>query len=220
MNFERARSNMIEQQIRPARLVDPQVVDALYVVRREAFVPAQYLDLAFADLEIPLGHGQSMLKPSLEARVLQALGLRESDRVLEIGTGSGYSAALLAANAAQVISIERVPELALQAQKKLQEAGTSNVAVMAGEGLNGWAENQPYDAIVLSGAVPEVPAVLLAQLRPGGRLLAFVGEATLVQARRMTCIEPGVFATENLFETRVPALACTNQRGFAAGAYC
>ena len=209
MNPEQARFNMIEQQIRPWRLMDQRVLDCLYVVKREDFVPHAYRALAFADLEIPIGHGQAMLLPRLDARILQELDLKAYDRVLEIGTGSGYLAALMAARAAEVVTMERVPELALQAQKRLAEHGFSNVTVVAGEGLAGWPQGAPYDAIVLTGALAEVPSALLAQLRAGGRLLAVVGEAPAMQAQRINCIETGVFTTVALFETMIPSLIRT-----------
>lgn len=216
--MEQARFNMIEQQIRPWGLIDPRVIDSLYVVKREGFVPAAYRALAFADVALPLGHGQYMLLPRHEAHILQALNVQLGDRVLEIGTGSAYLTALLAANAREVVSIERVPELALQAKKRLESQGIDQVTVIAGDGLGGWPQGQPYDAIVLSGAVPEVPKALLDQLRVGGRLLAFVGEAPLVQVVRMTCIEAGVFTTLRLFETMVPPLFVGNERYLTAEA--
>ncbi|MCE1239401.1 MAG: protein-L-isoaspartate O-methyltransferase [Azonexaceae bacterium] len=206
MNFEQARFNMIEQQIRPWDVLDPQVLDLLFVIKREDFVPAAYRNLAFADMEIPLGSGQSMLAPRVEARLLQELNLRKSDRALEVGTGSGYMAALLAARVEHVVTLETDAELAATARDNLQRAGIANVNVEQADGLQGWAARAPYDVIVLSGAVPDVPQALLKQLRVGGRLVAVVGSAPVMEAQLITCVGEGVYNTINLFETVVPAL--------------
>lgn len=206
MNIELARFNMIEQQIRPWEVLDPTVLDTLSAVRREAFVPAAYTALAFGDTEIPLGHGQTMLAPRVEARLAQELGLKPTDRVLEIGTGSGYMAALLAALTEHVVSVEIIPELAEQARQNLAAAGVQNVTVEVGDGAQGWAARGPYDAIVISGSMPVLPDALLRQLRVGGRLVAIVGTAPVMQAQRITCTAEGVYNAVNLFETVVPAL--------------
>ncbi len=206
MNIEQARFNMIEQQIRPWEVLDPQVLDLLFVVKREDFVPAAYRNLAFADMEIPIGSGQVMLAPRVEARLLQELGIKKTDKVLEIGTGSGYMAALLAARAKHVITIESRPELAAFARQNLERAGVTNVTVEVGDGANGWTQRAPYDAIVVSGSLPVLPAALLKQLRVGGRLAVIVGEAPVMEAQLITCSTEGVYNTVNLFETVVPAL--------------
>lgn len=207
MNIEQARFNMIEQQIRPWEVLDPQVLDLLFVVKREDFVPPAYRALAFADMEIPLGHGQVMLAPKIEARLLQELGVRKTDRVLEIGTGSGYMAALLAARAEHVVTVEQVPELAEGARRNLEAAGVANVTVETGDGARGWPQRGPYDVIVLSGSVAALPAEILKQLRVGGRLAAVVGEAPVMEAQMVTCTAEGAYNTVNLFETVVPALS-------------
>lgn len=206
MNIEQARFNMIEQQIRPWEVLDPNVLDLLFVVKREDFAPAAWRNLAFADMELPLGHGQVMLAPRVEARLMQELGLKKTDKVLEIGTGSGYMAALMAARAEHVVTVECRPELAEMAKTNLGNAGVANVTVETGCGANGWAARGPYDAIVLSGAVSSVPESILRQLRVGGRLAAFVGEAPVMEAQLITCTADGVYNTVNLFETIVPAL--------------
>lgn len=207
MNIEQARFNMIEQQIRPWEVLDPQVLDLLFVVKREDFVPPAYRALAFADMEIPLGHGQVMLAPKMEAKLLQELAVKKTDKVLEIGTGSGYMAALLAARAEHVVTVELVPELAATARQNLERAGIANVTVEAGNGAHGWPQGAPFDVIVLSGSVPTLPAEVLKQLRVGGRLAAVVGEAPVMEAQLITCAAEGVFNTVNLFETVVPALS-------------
>jgi len=206
MNIEQARFNMIEQQIRPWEVLDPQVLDLLFVVKREDFVPDAYRNLAFADMEIPLGSGQAMLAPKIEAKLLQELDITKTDKVLEIGTGSGYMAALLAARAEHVVTVESRPELAEVARRNLDRAGVNNVTVEVGNGANGWAQRGPYDAIVVSASLPAVPAALLRQLRVGGRLAVIVGEAPVMEAQLITCSAEGVYNTVNLFETVVPAL--------------
>ena len=206
MNIEQARFNMIEQQIRPWEVLDPQVLDLLFVVKREDFTPPAYRNLAFADMEIPLGGGQVMLAPKIEAKMLQELGIKKTDKVLEIGTGSGYMAALLAARAEHVITVEIRPELAATAKANLERAGIANVSVEVGNGAEGWSQSRPYDAIVVSGSLPSVPAALLKQLRVGGRLAVVVGEAPVMEAQLITCTAEGVYNTVNLFETVIPAL--------------
>ena len=206
MNIEQARFNMIEQQIRPWDVLDPQVLDLLFVVKREDFTPPAYRNLAFADMEIPLGSGQMMLAPKIEAKMLQELGLKKTDKILEIGTGSGYMAALLAARAEHVVTVECRPALAEIARQNLERAGVTNVTVELGDGANGWAQRGPYDAIVVSGSVPAVPAALLKQLRVGGRLAVVVGEAPVMEAQLITCTADGIYNTVNLFETVIPSL--------------
>ncbi|MEN3371406.1 protein-L-isoaspartate O-methyltransferase [Dechloromonas sp. ZS-1] len=206
MNIEQARFNMIEQQIRPWDVLDPQVLDLLFVVKREDFVPAAYRNLAFADMEIPIGDNQAMLAPKIEAKLLQELSLKKTDKVLEIGTGSGYMAALLAGRADHVVSVESRPELAAQARQNLDNAGVRNVTIEIGDGSQGWSARGPYDAIVVSASLPTLPAALLKQLRVGGRLAVIVGDAPVMQAQLITCTAEGTYNTVNLFETVVPPL--------------
>ncbi len=216
MNTEQARFNMIEQQIRPWEVLDPVVLHLLSVVKREDFVPAAYRDLAFADVEIPLAAGkepsQTLLAPKMEARMLQELGIRNSDTVLEIGSGSGYMAALLAARAEYVYSIEIDPALADMARKNLQQAGVANVSVETGDGAQGWAAQAPYDVIVLSASTPVLPPALLGQLRVGGRLVAVVGEAPAMQLQLVTRTDESAFNTINVLETVVAPLINAPQR--------
>jgi len=201
MDFEQARFNMVEQQIRPWDVLDPEVLGLMMSVKREDFVPVAYREVALADVEIPLSAGAKMWPPRVEARILQELQLRKSDRVLEVGTGSGFFAALLGRLAADVLSVEIDRTLAEGAKKTLQRNGVSNVTVEAGDGVKGWAAKAPYDVIVVSGAVPAVPAELLAQLKVGGRLAAIVGVAPVMNAQIVTQTAEGVFSTVNLFET-------------------
>lgn len=212
MNFEKARFNMVEQQIRPWEVLDQDVLDLLMTVKREEFVPAAYRELAFTEVEIPIGCGQVMLKPVIEGKVLQALRLAKSDSVLEVGTGSGYFAALLAARTEWVRTIEIEPELVKLAGANLARNGVENVVVVQGDGIGGWAERAPYDVIVVSGGLPFVPQALLEQLKVGGRLFAFVGEAPVMKARLITCEAEGRFRTEDVFETVVPMLKNAPQR--------
>ncbi len=206
MNFEQARFNMVEQQIRPWEVLDQDVLDLLMTVRREEFVPEACRNLAFADVEIPIGCGQVMLKPIIEGKVLQALQIGRSDSVLEIGAGSGYFAALLAARAEWVRSLEIEPELAALAKDNLARYGVENATVIEADGADGLPGSAPFDVIVVSAGVPVMPRAMLEQLKPGGRLFAFVGEAPVMKARLMTHLGEGRFTTEDIFESMVPAL--------------
>ena len=182
------------------------MLNAVLEVKREIFVPEKYAPLAFVDMEIPLGHGEVMLAPKLEARMLQELTLKSSDRVLEVGTGSGHMTALLAALAEHVYSIEMHADFAQSARRKLMVQGSQNVTVEVGDAARGWPQRGPYDAILLTGSVPLLPKELQSQLRPGGRLLAIVGEPPVMTARLITCVSPGAFNEVGLFETCIAAL--------------
>ena len=210
MNFEQARFNMIEQQIRPWEVLDPVVLELLSAVKREDFVPEAYRALAFADLEIPLsdkpGIGQTMLVPRMEARMLQELGLKTKDTVLEIGAGSGYMAALMAAKAEFVYSVEIDPALVEMARTNLEKAGVANVSVELGNAAQGWPPYAPYDAIVLSASLPVLPDALLRQLKIGGRLVAVVGEAPVMHLQLVTRTDENAFNTINVLETVVAPL--------------
>jgi len=206
VDLERARYNMVESQIRTWEVLDQRVLDTLSVVRREEYVPDQYRPLAFVDMEIPLGHGEAMLTPKLEARILQELTLNDSDRVLEVGTGSGYMTALLAALAAHVHSVELHAELARSAERKLSEHGVHNVSVETGDAGDGWAAHAPYDVIVLTGSVPLLPETFKGQLKSGGRLLVVVGVPPVMTARLLTSMAPGVYGDVGLFETCIAPL--------------
>lgn len=206
MDFEVARANMVESQIRTWEVLDQRVLDLVLEVKRESFVPPAYRDLAFADMEIPLGHGEVMLAPKLEARLVQELGLNPTDRVLEIGTGSGYMTALLARLAAQVVSVEIVPDFSRAAAARLAENGIRNATLEIGDGALGWARSAPYDAILVTGSLPMLPEDFPAQLAPGGRLIAVVGRAPIMTAQLVTCLAPGKITTVGLFETSIPPL--------------
>jgi protein-L-isoaspartate(D-aspartate) O-methyltransferase len=205
MNFEQARFNMIEQQIRTWEVLDQKVLDLLFQVRRENFVPVAYRALAFADLEIPLGDGESMWTPKMEARALQELELEAADTALEIGTGSGYLTALLARTCAEVVSVEINARLSNEAKRKLAEAGIHNVRLEQGDGARGW-RHDVYDAIVLTGSTPVLSDSWLTQLKPNGRLFAVVGDAPVMTARLLRWTAPGAVAAEDLFETVITPL--------------
>ena len=211
MNLEQARSNMVEQQIRTWEVLDQGVLDLLYAVPREEFVPLSCRNLAFSDLEIPLGEGETMWAPKLEARVLQELAPRRSDRVLEIGTGSGYLTALLAHRSAHVYSVEIRPALAAFGKANIARHGLDNVTLATGDGASGvpreFPYGGPYDIVVLTGSVPLLPKGLLDALATGGRAFAVVGEAPVMTAKIITCMTPGAFRTEELFETLLAPLA-------------
>jgi protein-L-isoaspartate(D-aspartate) O-methyltransferase len=219
MNLEQARTNMVEQQIRPWEVLDQDVLDLLYTVPREEFVPAACRNLAFTDMEIPIGEGERMWAPKMEARVLQELAPRRSDRVLEIGTGSGYLTALLAHRAAQVTSVEIRPALAAFGKANIARHGVNNVLLEIGDGARGFANGGPYDIVVLTGSVPALPRALLESLAPGGRAFAVIGEAPLMAASIVSRSARGAaasFRTTALFETLIAPLAnCEQPSRFA-----
>jgi len=206
MNLEKARFNMVGQQIRPWNVLDTDVLDLLMAMKREEFVPVAHQALAFADLEIPLGHGVFMLPPRVEGRIMQAVQVRKSDKVLEVGAGSGFLTALLATKADHVYALEIVPELAEMARANLERAGIVNAQVEVSDGSRGAVTHAPYDVIVLGGAMPAIPQEVLGQLKAGGRLFAIVGAAPCMAAQLVSCSAPGVYQTETLFETLVEPL--------------
>jgi protein-L-isoaspartate(D-aspartate) O-methyltransferase len=206
-SLEHARFNMIEQQIRPWDVLDTQVLALLSQVRRENFVPAAHKALAFVDMQIPLGHGARMLEPKVEARLLQDLKLTGREKVLEIGTGSGYMAALLARRAQRVITLEIDPDLAQAARANLQQAGITNAEVRQADGAAGLPSEAPFDAIVLSGSVAEVPPALLAQLKVGGRLAAFTGSEPIMRMTLVTRDSDTHYTTAQPWDINAPRLA-------------
>jgi len=209
MDLNQARFNMIEQQIRPWEVLDPQVLALLSVVHREDFVPLAQKALAFVDMEIPLGaaSNQVMLAPRVQARLLQDLAVQKTDKVLDIGTGSGFMAALLAHQAAQVLSLEMDAALAAQAQANLQKAGISNVTVRQADGSQGAAADGPFDVILLNGSVAEVPANLLQQLAVGGRLAAIVGDEPMMRATLITRTSDSSWTTTEPWDCNAPRLS-------------
>jgi protein-L-isoaspartate(D-aspartate) O-methyltransferase len=206
MNVEQARFNMIEQQIRPWDVLDPAVLDLLAVMHREDFVPPSSRALAFMDTEVPLPAGQCMLAPRVEARLLQALKVQRHERVLEVGAGSGFMAALLAHKAQSVVSLEIHPVLVHMATANLQRAGIVNASVRETNGATGLAGEGPFDVIALSGSVAQVPQTLLDQLKGGGRRVAIEGEEPVMRALRITRADAHTLQREELFDTVAPRL--------------
>jgi protein-L-isoaspartate(D-aspartate) O-methyltransferase len=210
-DLERARFNMIEQQIRTWEVLDQRVLELLFRLRREDFVPEPYRALAFVDMEIPIGHGEVMLQPKLEARMLQELALLPTDRVLEIGTGSGYMTALLASVSAEVYSVDIHADFTATAARKLEQHGITNSTLETGDGARGWNRHGPYDAILLTGSVPVLPESFKASLARGGRLLAVVGEAPVMEAQLITNVGGGAYNMVALFETCIASLKNAQQ---------
>jgi len=206
MDIEQTRFNMVVQQIRPWYVLDDNVLDLLYKLKREEFVPAESRTAAFVDMEIPLGHGQVMLTPKMEARIVQELHINPTDKILEVGSGSGYMTALLAQRGEHVYSVEIIPELKAMAEKNLQAHGITNVTLEQGDAARGWPQHAPYDAIVLTASTPALPEAFQNSLNPGGRLFAIVGEDPVMEALIITCTAPGEFTTTKLFETSTAPL--------------
>jgi len=210
MNIEQARFNMVEQQIRPWNVFDPNVLALLSAVRREDFVPTSYKELAFSDAEIPLPgtRNESMLAPKIEARLLQAAAIKKHEKVLEVGSGSGYMAALLCYQARSVTTIEIDPLLKKMAENNLGTYGFTNVEVLLGNGANGWYESQTksYDVIMISGSLPDLPATLLQQINIGGRIVLVVGKAPTMSAKVIFRTKKDSYNTLELFETDIQPL--------------
>jgi protein-L-isoaspartate(D-aspartate) O-methyltransferase len=206
MDTDTARFNMIEQQIRPWEVLDPRILNALHDVPREDFVPAPYRNLAFADMHIPLEHGEVMMQPKQEARLLQALSLKPGDRVLEIGTGSGYVTALLAHLAGHVDTVDIHPDFLESARDKLTRHGYTNASFAEGDAAQGWDNDHYYDAILLTGSVAQLPPKYEAQLEDGGRLAAIVGRDPVMEAMLVEHLGEEQFRTTSLFDTSLPPL--------------
>ena len=211
MDLEQTRFNMVAQQIRTWYVLDDNVLDLLYKVKREEFVPAENRAAAFVDMEISLGYGQVMLTPKMEARILQELHVQKTDKILEVGSGSGYMTALLADRGAHVYSVEIIPELKAMAENNLKAHNITNVTVELGDAARGWSKHEPYDVIVLTASTPVLPAAFQNSLNPGGRLFAIVGEDPVMEALLITCVAPGEFTTTQLFETSTAALVNAQQ---------
>jgi len=207
MNIEQARFNMIEQQIRTWDVLDPAVLDLLFEVKRELFVPAEHRDLAFADLEIPIGHGESMLQPKVEARIMQELAVQAHDSVYEVGTGTGYLTALLSRRARHVTSAEIHRDLLDRAGANLRAAGATNVTLVAGDSARAPLAESAFDVIVLGGSTPLLPQAFLDRLTPAGRLFAVVGDPPAMKAVLVRHPVAGAFQHTELFETVLRTLA-------------
>jgi protein-L-isoaspartate(D-aspartate) O-methyltransferase len=206
MNFERARYNMVEQQIRPWEVLDPEVLEILENIQREDFVPVKHRKLAFADLNIPLAHGQVMMKPVVEGRMLQALKLRSDETVLEIGTGSGFITACLSRLARHVVSVEINEDLAVSAKRTLKEKEVNNIELFTGDVMSGWQPELAHDVLVVTGSVETVPEHFRGWVNPGGRLFIVTGNAPAMNACVLTRLNASEWKEESLFETDLPRL--------------
>jgi len=203
---EKARFNMIEQQIRPWDVLDPGTLELLENIPREQFVPEDYRELAYADIGIPLAHGQVMMHPIVEARMLQALELNKGDNVLEIGTGSGYVTSMLAAASSHVTSVDINPDFISDAGKRLAEHNIKNVTLECGDASQGWKSDEAFDAIVITGSLPSLPESYAELLNRGGRIFTIIGEAPAMHATLLRRTDDGDLVSEQLFETELPAL--------------
>jgi len=201
MDLERARFNMVEQQIRPWDVLDQSILDLMMETPREMFVPEAYKSMAFSDIEIPLGEGEKMFFPKVEGRILQAINVQSTDSVLEIGTGSGFLTALMAKQAREVTSVDIHAQFTQAAHSKLTQQNIHNVEMATGDASQGWNPNHAYDVIVISGSVDSCPESYRQQLNIGGRLFVIEGEAPTMQANLYTKKSEQQFLKENLFET-------------------
>jgi len=205
-NFETARFNMVEQQVRPWDVLDPQVLQLLSSEPREDYVPEAYRQLAYADIEIPLGHDEAMMYPRVEGRMLQTLNLRPTDKILEIGTGSGFVTSLLAHLGESVYSVEIHPEFSESAAQKLAAHNLTNVTLDVGDGVRGWERHAPYDAILVTGSIPELYDEFKQQLAIGGRLAVVVGTGVVMEAQQVVRTSENNWITTSLFETELKPL--------------
>ncbi len=206
VNLELARYNMVEQQIRPWEVLEERILDVLEELPREVFVPVGRRNLAYADLQLPIGHGEVMLEPKVEARLLQALGPRPDERALEIGTGTGYLAACLGRLAGEVLTIDRLDTFCEGARQRLREQGVANVRCDTGDAAHGWDDGVAYDVIAVTGSLPVFHRGFHRSLTVGGRLVMIVGDDPIMEALLITRVGPDQWATESLFDTSVPAL--------------
>ena len=206
LNVEQARYNMVEQQVRPWDVLDQAVLDLFARSPREDYVPDPCKNMAYADIEIPLGHGQVMLNPRMEGRILQALDLRPADKALVVGTGSGYLVSLLAQLCKEVVAVDSNGDFTAMAQKNLAAHGINNVTLETGDAARGWDKGAPFDAIVLTGSTPVLPDSIRESLALGGRLFAVVGQAPVMEARLIVRTGPQSWTESDLFETELPPL--------------
>jgi protein-L-isoaspartate(D-aspartate) O-methyltransferase len=213
MNLDQARFFMVEQQIRPWDVLDPQVLDLLESLPRHEFVAESQQKLAYSDLELPIGEGQKMLEPKIEAKIMQAIDVAESDNVLEIGTGSGYMTALLASLAHSVTTIEIFESL--QSNAKLRLSKFDNIKFHVGDASQIWNDLKDYDVIVFTGSVGELPTNYKTKLKLGGRLFAFIGQSPAMEAKLITRLSENEWIDESLFESDVtPLVNCKNKSTF------
>ena len=206
MNFEQARRNMVEQQVKPWEVFDARVLTLFGTVQREDFVPVRYRKVAFADMLIPLDHGEVMMKPVVEGRMLQAVDVRPEETVLEVGTGSGYITACLAQLAGEVVSVDIHASFTEGASRRLAEQGIDNVELSTGDVMRGWQPERAHDVVVITGSVPEIPDAFTGWVNPGGRLFCITGESPAMEAVLLTRLDATEWRRESLFETDLPLL--------------
>ncbi len=206
MDTDAARVNMIKQQVRTWDILDERVLTLLKTTPREDFVPTTYRRLAFADMNIPLGHEQVMMSPLVEAKALEKLAIKSQEKILEVGTGSGYMTALLAQSGQHVYSVDIHPAFITSAQQKLAALNIENVTFEEGCAAKGWEKQQPYDAICVTGSLPKIPSSLPKQLTVGGRLFAIVGQGKVMEAMLITRLDESHWDETHLFETYLPPL--------------
>ena len=207
INIESARHNMVESQIRTGGTVlDDRILELVGRGPRQDFVPDALRNLAFVDMQIPLGHGEVMMSPQVEARLLQELAIKPAERILEIGTGSGYLTWLLAQLGATVHSVDIRAEFTNRASGRLAAQGTQNVTLEVGDGARGWDKYAPYDVILVTGSMPLLPEAFRKQLAVNGRLIAIIGQSPAMLAQRITRITDTSYDTHGLFETDLPPL--------------
>lgn len=211
LDIETARFNMVEQQIRPWEVLDPRVLNAFSTIPRENFVPEAYRTLAFSDTCIEIGHGQTMMAPKVEGRLLQALNIQPTDRVLEIGTGSGYLTALLASLGAHVTSIEYYEDLSERAKSHLRSARIGNIKLHVGDAIDGWQTAEPYNVIVVTGSCPTRRPAIEQQLAINGRMFVVFGVAPVMEATLITRLSKDTWTSESLFETELTPLIGAEQ---------
>lgn len=206
MNFDQARFNMVEQQVRPWEVLDSRVLELLESTHREDFVPVRYRKMAFADIAIPLDHDQNMMKPVVEGRLLQALELKDDETVLEIGTGSGFITACLAKLAKHVVSVDVFEQFSTEAAARLKEIKLDNVEFATGDVMGGWQPEQAHDVVVVTGSVQEIPDHFRGWVNPGGRLFVVCGESPAMEAKLLTKLNATEWREESLFETDLARL--------------
>jgi protein-L-isoaspartate(D-aspartate) O-methyltransferase len=206
MNFEQARFNMVEQQVRTWEVLDERVLELLETTHREDFVPVRYRKMAFTDMAIPLDHGQNMMKPVVEGRLLQALELKPDEMVLEIGTGSGFITACLAQLAKQVVSVDIYEEFTSRAAARLKEKEIRNVELESGDVMTGWQPEQAHDVVVVTGSVLDIPDHFRGWVNPGGRLFVVCGQGPAMEAKLLTKLNATEWREESLFETDLARL--------------
>ncbi|MBL1140679.1 MAG: protein-L-isoaspartate O-methyltransferase [Proteobacteria bacterium] len=212
MDIEQARSNMIEQQIRPWEVLDLDVLGLLNEIHREDFIPDNYRELAFADINIPIGHDQATMTPKVEARLLQSLKLKSNETVLEIGTGCGYLTTLMAKSAKQVVSIDIYPDFITSANDKIIKTGLTNIELESADVYSLLEQKDKYDVLVLTASLPKMDERFLNLLNDNGRLFAIIGDSPAMEACVVSKQNSSDYTIESIFDTELPALIGSEQK--------